>query len=173
MPQPTTVGGGGLSSLHVGALVTISEALADGRPLVHATGLADNSRLDLEQARGIVRDLVNSQDLAPRWAAVPLRWDLDFPPLDPDPARAPAEARRHQRDLSVHAGSLTAWLAGRIPSTDSPRELFGSDLDGRAREAVLARLRDPAREGGPVWAPFGALVPLSWCWQRVGRRRSA
>lgn len=172
MPEPTTVGGGGLSSLHVVSALAIEAAWLDGQPLQHATGLCDATGCDYRDALTAARDLRAWGWLLDDDAVALLRWDRRFPALDPDPARPSAEDRRHADDLWAQAWALD-WLArGYVPLASTVQALGQGVVVGRARRDLLARMRDPSREGGAVWAAHGAMVP-AWAMNPGGRRIAA
>lgn len=149
------------------ALDLITTAQRDDAPIRHATGLCDPLRATAEEAREALGELLDGGWLVPLDALVPRRWGLlwqDLVELDQAPARPSREAARLDLDRWVYLEVVDRWrLALGGPMALVPRDRWlpgvpGRPLVGQARRSTLARLRDPARPGGALLWPWGALL---------------
>ena len=160
MPARATTAPIDLSRVEVEAIVYIGDRLAMDRPVRRGPELADALRLDEPAARRVLQRL---EDLGLLYAVdepAPRRVVAreDVPALDEDPARPSAEGRRRDLELGVYHELLRRWTSGyQVRDTWLPG-LDGQPLAADTRRTVLARLRDPARPGGPLLWPYGALV---------------
>lgn len=160
MPPSATAGRPDLSTVEASALLLIGERIAQDRPVQRGPELADLLRIDEASTRRVVQRLEELQLLHQVDEPAPRRLLLeeDVPLLLADPARPSAEGRRRDLDARVYLELLSRWLQG-YPVRDTwlPGPA-GSPLLPDTRRQVLARLRDPARPGGALLWPYGALV---------------
>lgn len=160
MPTRPTLGLPDLSTVEAQALLLIGERIAQDNPLRRGPELADRLGLDEPQARRVLRRLEEAGLLHALDEPAPRRLlrREEIPGLVPDPARPTAESRRRDLEISVYLELLARWSAG-YPVRDAylPGPL-GLPLAPDTRRDVLARLRDPERQGGALLWPYGALV---------------
>ena len=155
-PLPATGG----PSVSTRVLACIDGATRNDAPHVSAVSVAVALGLELELVRSVLVLLVRLGHVHPPALVLPRRWlhRMAVPILDPEPARRRAERDRHARDLDVYAELLTRARLGLHPRAGTHLPSERGLLTGRARRDVLARLRDPRREGGALLWPEGALV---------------
>ena len=155
-PLPATGG----PSVSTRVLACIDGATRNDAPHASAVSVADALRLDLDLARSMLALLVRLGHVHPPALVLPRRWlhRDDVPVLDQEPARRRAERDRHARDLDVYVEMLARARLDLHPRAGTHLPSERGLLTGRARRDVLARLRDPRREGGALLWPEGALV---------------
>lgn len=160
MPAPSTPGLPDLSTVEVQALLLIGERIAQDYPLRRGPELADRLGLDEPAARRVLARLEALRLLHEVDEPRPRRVlpDGDLPDLLADPARPSAELQRRDLEIAVYRELVARW------SRDYPvRDGYLPGPTGRpllpdTRRRVLARLRDPERQGGALLWPYGALV---------------